>query len=165
FAIDNYIKWDATSKVILFLAFFTGGCATSTSGGIKIIRWVFMAKYLKKELNKIVHPMGVYPIKLGGVTVDIDTSSQMISFIVFYLVIFGIGAFLILLSENHITIALGASAAAIGNIGPAFSSLGPMDSFSHLHMTSKYVLIVLMLIGRLEIIPFLAILNRDLWKN
>ena len=165
FAIDNYITWDAASKVILFLAFFTGGCATSTSGGIKVVRWVFVVKYLKKELNKIVHPKGVYPLKLAGNIVDNDTSSQMITFIVFYLVLFGLGAFLILLFEKHITIALSASASAIGNIGPAFSTIGPMDNFFNLQTQSKYVLITLMLIGRLEIIPFLAILNKDLWKN
>ena len=51
------------------------------------------------------------------------------------------------------------------NIGPGFSSIGPLDNFAHLHVVSKWVLILLMLIGRLEIIPFLAILNKDLWKN
>ena len=165
FAIDNYISWDATSKMILFLAFFTGGCATSTSGGIKIIRWIFVGKYLKKEMNKIIHPKGFYPIKLEGGIVDNDVSSQMLTFIIFYLVIFGLGAFIILLFENNTTVALSASAAAIGNIGPAFGSIGPMDSFIHLHMVSKYIIIFLMLIGRLEIIPFLAILNKDLWKD
>ena len=165
FAIDNYINWDATSKMFLILAFFTGGCATSTSGGIKIIRWIFVGKYLKKEMNKIIHPKGFYPIKLEGRIVDNDTASQMLTFIIFYLVIFGFGAFIILLFENNTTIALSASAAAIGNIGPAFSSIGPMDSFIHLHIASKYIIIFLMLIGRLEIIPFLAILNKDLWKD
>ena len=62
FAIDNYITWDATSKVILFIAFFTGGCAMSTSGGIKIVRWIFLGKYLKRELNKIIHPQSIYTI-------------------------------------------------------------------------------------------------------
>lgn len=165
FAIDNYINWDATSKVILFVAFFTGGCATSTSGGIKIIRWLFIGKYLKRELNKIIHPQGVYPIKLEGSPISSDIASQMIAFVVFYLVIFALGAFLIVLIENNTTIALSASAAAIGNIGPAFGSIGPMDSFYNLHGLTKWILIFLMLIGRLEIIPFLAVLNKDLWKN
>lgn len=165
FAIDNYINWDAASKTILFLAFFTGGCATSTSGGIKIIRWVFVGKYLKRELNKIIHPQGVYPIKLEKAIIDNDTATQMLTFIIFYLVIFGVGAFLILLLENSTTIALSASAAAIGNIGPAFGTIGPMNDFYSLHFLSKWIIILLMLVGRLEIIPFLAILNKDLWKN
>ena len=165
FAVDNYINWDATSKVILFIAFFTGGCATSTSGGIKIIRWVFVAKYLKRELNKIIHPQGVYPIKLEGNIVNNDIASQMIAFIVFYLVIFAIGAFLIVLIENNTTVALSASAAAIGNIGPGFGSIGPLNDFDSLNVISKWIIMLLMLIGRLEIIPFLAIMNKDLWKN
>ena len=165
FAIDNYINWDATSKVILFLAFFSGGCATSTSGGIKIIRWILMAKYLKRELNKIIHPQGVYPIKLEGAPVGQDIISQMVAFIVFYLVIFAIGAFLIVLIENNTTIALSSSAAAIGNIGPGFGAIGPMDNLNSLFPLTKWILIFLMLVGRLEIIPFLAILNKDLWKN
>lgn len=165
FAIDNYINWDATSKVILFLAFFTGGCATSTSGGIKIIRWIFVGKYLKRELNKIIHPRGVYPIKLEGAPLGQDIISQMVVFVIFYLVIFALGAFFIVLIENNTTVAFSSSAAAIGNIGPAFGFLGPMDSFNSLHTLTKWILILLMLIGRLEIIPFLAILNKDLWKN
>lgn len=165
FASDNYINWDATSKVILFIAFFTGGCATSTSGGIKIMRWVFIGKYLKRELSKIIHPQGVYPIKLEGTIVNNDIASQMIAFVVFYLVIFAIGAFLIMLIENNTTIALSASAAAIGNIGPGFGAIGPMGDFCSLNIVSKWIIMLLMLIGRLEIIPFLAILNKDLWKN
>lgn len=165
FAIDNYINWDAASKVILFLAFFTGGCATSTSGGIKIVRWVFVVKYLKRELNKIIHPQGVYPIKLEGGIINNDTASQMMVFVIFYLVIFALGAFLITLIENNTTIALSASASAIGNIGPGFSQIGPMGDFNSLHCITKWIIILLMLIGRLEIIPFLAILNKDLWKN
>lgn len=165
FAIDNYINWDATSKVILFIAFFTGGCATSTSGGIKIIRWIFIGKYLKRELNKIIHPQAIYPIKLEGAPVGQDIITQMVAFIIFYLVIFALGAFLIMLIENNTTIAISSSASAIANIGPAFGVLGPMDSFNSLHLATKWILILLMLIGRLEIIPFLAILNKDLWKN
>ncbi|MBQ8848337.1 MAG: TrkH family potassium uptake protein [Candidatus Gastranaerophilales bacterium] len=165
FALDNYITWDAASKVILFIAFFSGGCATSTSGGIKIIRWLFIGKYLKRELNKILHPQGVYPIKIEGSTINNDVISQMIAFFAFYFAIFAIGAILIVLIENNTTIALGASAAAIGNIGPAFGILGPMDNFATLNIFTKWILILLMLIGRLEIIPFLAILNKDLWKD
>ncbi len=165
FAIDNYINWDATSKVILFVLFFIGGCATSTSGGVKIVRWIFIFKYLKRELNKVIHPQGVYPIRLEGSVLDNDIISQMIVFIIFYIVIFGLGAFLLMLIENNTTLAFSASAAAISNIGPGFGSIGPMGNFEHLHMVSKWIIILLMLIGRLEIIPFLAILNKDLWKK
>lgn len=165
FAVDNYINWDATSKTILFLVFFIGGCATSTAGGIKIIRWMFIARYLKRELNKIIHPQGVYPIKLEGSIVSNDTASQIVAFVVFYLVIYALSAFLIVLIENNTTIALGASAAAIGNIGPAFGNIGPMDNCAVMHTATKWILIFLMLVGRLEIIPFLAILNKDFWKD
>lgn len=165
FAIDNYVNWDSASKVILFVAFFLGGCATSTSGGIKIIRWVFIGKYLKRELNKNIHPQGVYPLKLEGATVENDVVSQIMAFIILYLVIFAFGAFLIILIENNITLALSSSAAAIGNIGLGFGIIGPMGEYSSLHFVTKWILIFLMLIGRLEIIPFLAILNKDLWKN
>ncbi len=165
FAIDNYINWDTASKVILFLAFFTGGCATSTSGGIKIIRWVFIFKYLKRELNKILHPKGVYPLKLENSVINADIISQMIAFVVFYFVILAFGAFLIAIIEKNSILAISTSVTAIGNVGPGYNIIGPMDSFFTLHIGSKWILIFLMLIGRLEIIPFLAILNKDLWKN
>lgn len=165
FAIDNYITWDATSKVILFIAFFTGGCAMSTSGGIKIVRWIFLGKYLKRELNKIIHPQAIYPIKLDNAPISNDIISQLLAFLAFYFVIFALGAFLILLIENNTTIALSVSATSIGNIGPAFGFVGPMDSYSVLSTSTKWISILLMLIGRLEIIPFLAILNKDMWKD
>ena len=165
FALDNYINWDIVSKAVLFLAFFTGGCATSTSGGIKIIRWIFIGKYLKRELNKIIHPQGVYPIKLEGSAVNQDIITQMVAFIIFYVAIFALGAFIIVLIEKNAIVAITSSATAIGNIGPAYGSIGPMDSFNVLQNSTKWILILLMLIGRLEIIPFLAILNKDLWKD
>ena len=165
FAIDNYINWDTASKTILFLAFFTGGCAMSTSGGIKIIRWIFIFKYLKRELNKIIHPKGVYPIKLENSVINIDIITQMVAFIAFYFAIFALGAFLIAILEKNAIVAISTSATAIGNIGPAFDSIGPMDSFFGLHTLTKWILIFLMLVGRLEIIPFIAILNKDLWKS
>ena len=165
FAVDNYINWDTASKAILFLAFFTGGCAMSTSGGIKIIRWIFVFKYLKRELNKIIHPKGVYPIKLENSVVNTDIITQMVAFIAFYFAFLALGTFLITIVEKNSIVAITTSATAIGNIGPAYGAIGPMDSFFPLHTFTKWVLIFLMLIGRLEIIPFLAILNKDLWKN
>ena len=89
----------------------------------------------------------------------------MIAFIIFYIVIFAISAFLIVLIENNTTIALSSSAAALGNIGPGYGFIGPMGNFSNISIFTKWILILLMLIGRLEIIPFLAILNKDLWKD
>ena len=165
FAIDNYITWDATSKTILFIAFFTGGCAMSTSGGIKIVRWIFLGKYLKRELNKIIHPQGVYPIKLDKSCIANDVISQLLAFLAFYFVIFALGAFVILLIENNTTVALSVSATSIGNIGPAFGIVGPFDNYDVLANSTKWISVLLMLIGRLEIIPFLAILNKDMWKN
>lgn len=165
FAVDNYIKWDTISKVILFLAFFTGGCAASTSGGIKIIRWIFIGKYLKRELNKIIHPQGVYPIKLEGSPIAADVASQMVAFLIFYFLIYVIGVLIILFVERNGVVAFSSAITALGNVGPAYGIIGPLDSFAILHASTRWVLILLMLIGRLEIIPFLAILNKDLWKN
>lgn len=165
FVIDNYINWDITSRVILFLAFFLGGCATSSSGGIKIIRWVFLGKYLKREINKILHPQAVYPIKLEGNILDRDIITQIVAFFLFYFATFALGTFFVLLIENNTTIALSATATTLGNIGPAFGALGPLDNFSILQGSTRWILITLMLIGRLEIIPFLAILNKNIWRN
>ena len=165
FGIDNYVNWDLASKAILFMAFFTGGWGASTSGGIKIIRWVFIFKYLKREINKIIHPQAVYPIKLEGMTVANDVISQLVAFFAFYFAIFASCSFLIILIEKNITVAISSAATAIGNVGPGFGIVGPMGSFASLNIFTKWILIFLMLIGRLEIIPFLAILNKDLWKN
>ena len=93
----DYIQWDSTAKLLLFMTLFTGACANSTTGGIKLTRWLLIFKTMKNELIKILHPNAVKNIKLDGKTVGADVIRQIIVFVFFYFFIFGLTAILIAL--------------------------------------------------------------------
>lgn len=164
FASVDYTKWILPAKIILFLAMFTGACAGSAAGGLKIVRVVYIFKYLKTEIIKILHPNAVLPIKIDRTIVPEEVGKQIISFVIFYFFIFAVSAFVVSIIEQNIVVGLTGSISALGNIGPAFGSIGPYDTFAFLHPLTKIIFVITMLIGRLELIPFLAMLHFDFWK-
>ncbi len=164
FATVDYTKWPFAAQLVLMLLLFTGACAGSASGGLKIIRVVFVYKYIKRELFKILHPNAIIPVRINNSPIPNEIMAQMISFVIFYFVIFAITAFIITLAEKNTTIGFTAAIAAIGNTGPAFSSIGPMGNFDSLSSFTKLICIFNMLIGRLELIPFLAMLHPDFYN-
>lgn len=164
FASVDYAKWTLDAKMLLFLLMFVGGCAGSAAGGLKVVRVAFMFKYLRREIQKILHPQAVYPVKLNKTIVSPEVGQQMMAFIVFYYVIFVVSAFLISIIENNTIIGVTGSITSLGNVGPGFGLIGPMGNFDILHPFSKIICMFNMLVGRLELIPFLAMLHPDFWK-
>lgn len=161
----DFVQWDFTAKVLLFCTMFMGACASSAGGGIKMTRWFLVFKSLKAELVRILHPNAIMNIKMDNVTVAPEVIRQIIIFVFYYFLIYAIGAVIIGIIENNATIGLTSSITAVGNIGPGFGKVvGPMGGFHSLHCVSKSVMIASMLIGRLEIIPFLVMLEPDFWK-
>ena len=145
---------------------FLGACASSTSGGIKITRWVFLLKYLKNELSKIIHPQAIYPIKIDNKTVAEDVRRQLLAFIFFYIAIFAITTFIIGLIEESISTAISGSITTLGNCGVAFGDvIGPNGDVHSLHAFTKIIFIFNMIIGRLELIPVLALFQPELWRK
>jgi len=163
FASVDFNTWDFSSKLFIFLSMFVSASAISACGGLKITRWIFVFKYIKRELNKIMHPSGVYPIRLEGGVVNSETAQQIMAFVIFYFVTFGITALITGFIEQNSTIAVVGSITTLGNVGPGFGALGPMGSFDNLNTATKFIFMFNMLVGRLELIPFLAILHKDLW--
>jgi len=163
---SDYSNWDFTSKVLLFIAMLTGGCASSTSGGIKISRWVLLFKTMKIEMKRMLHPNAVIITKLDNTIVSKEILGQLIIFVFFYFFIAGVSMLLITLIEHNVTIGISSSISAIGNIGPAFGNIiGPMGSYDALNPVSKFILTANMFIGRLELIPFLIICQREVWSR
>ncbi len=163
-ACTDYNQWDFSAKLLLFIAMFTGSCAGSAGGGIKMTRWLLVFKTMKSEMFKILHPNAVTNIKLDNRIAQPDVLRQIIVFVFFYFIIFGISAIILALIEQDAVIGLSGSISALGGIGPAFGHIiGPMESYNSLHFSSKIILIFNMLVGRLELIPFLVLFQRDLW--
>jgi len=163
FAYIDYEQWNLRAKLLLFLLMFSGASIGSASGGLKLLRLVFIFKYLKRQISKIYHPNGVYPIKINRAIVNEDVVKQIVSFVFFYYIIFAVTAGILVFTEQNITLGVSAAITTLGNVGPAFGAAGPLGNFSELTICSKIICIFNMLIGRLELIPFLAVLHPDFW--
>ena len=163
YATADFAQWDQHAQMILLFAMFVGGSAGSTGGGIKVIRWLVVLKTARRELYTVVHPEVVKPVRLGGRVVDEDAIRGIVVFTLLYIVLFAVAAVFISLDSARIGYelstleAISASLATIGNIGPGFGSLGPFGNFNQFANSSKLLMIFLMWIGRLEIVPVLAL--------
>jgi trk system potassium uptake protein TrkH len=163
FATADFAQWDQHAQILLLFTMFIGGSAGSTGGGIKIVRWLVVIKSIRRELYTTVHPDAVEPVRLGGQIIDEDAIRSVMIFTLLYIVLFALSAVFIGLDAARIGYdlsvleAISASLATIGNIGPGFGSLGPFGSFRLFPDSSKLLMIFLMWIGRLEIVPVLAL--------
>ncbi|MFB6085990.1 MAG: TrkH family potassium uptake protein [Halodesulfurarchaeum sp.] len=163
FATANYVEWSHAAQLFLLLAMFVGGSAGSTGGGIKVVRWLVVLKAIRRQLYTTAHPEVVEPVRLAGSVVEEDAIRGILTFTVLYLVLMGVSAVFFSLDAARVGIELtamesiGASVATLGNIGPGFGRLGPFGSYEFFPETSKLVMTGLMWVGRLEIVPVLAI--------
>ncbi len=165
YATADYEQWPAMSQLILLLCMFLGASAGSTGGGMKCLRIMLCFKYCYKELFSLVHPRAVTIIKIGGQTVPDDVMRSVLGFMALYLGLFAASMVLLAGTGVDYTTAFGAVAACIGNIGPGFGMVGPVENFSAIPVLGKWLLIWCMLLGRLEIYTVLIMLVPAFWKN
>lgn len=165
FASIDFNLWPDSSRIVLLLVMFIGGCAGSTAGGPKAIRVLLLLKYARWELFKSIHPKAVKPIKFNGKTVPENVIHETVSFVVMYFLIFMTSTFIISLMGVDILTSITASITTLGNIGPGFNLIGPMGSFNALPALVKVVLIANMWIGRLEVFTVLVMFTPEFWKK
>jgi len=164
FSSADFALWTVAAQTFLFTVMLVGGCAGSAGGGVKAIRVLFCFKYLKREITQIIHPQAVLPIKIDKKSVDSDVQRQILGFLLFYLVLLVFSSLAVTFIEGDAAVGLVGTAATIGNIGPGFGEIGPMGSFGGLSPLTKIIFIINMIVGRLELIPFLAMLHPDFWS-
>ena len=165
FATDDYELWNSFGLFLLFLLFFIGGSAGSTSGGIKVFRIMVLLENAKNEFRRILHPNVVTPVRLGQKVVDNETQRTVLSFVVFYLALFGLGALIMSALGYDFMSAVGASIASLGSVGPAIGDFGPMDSYAGVPILGKWVLLLMMVIGRLELFTLLILFTATYWRD
>jgi trk system potassium uptake protein TrkH len=163
YATADFAQWNTDAQILLLFAMFIGGSAGSTGGGVKVVRWIVVLKTIRRELYTTAHTDVIRPVRLGGNVVDEDAIRGIMTFTLLYILLFGFSAVFIALDTARIGIelsvleAISASLATIGNIGPGFGRLGPFGSYLFFSDASKLLMVGLMWIGRLEIVPVLAI--------
>ena len=161
----DYTTWAPFLTVIFFLLMFLGASAGSTAGGIKVIRHTLLFKNSFLEMKRQLHPSAVIPVRLNNQAVSRDITYNVLAFVMIYLLIFGLGVFLISFTGVDFDTALGAVATSLGNIGPGLGSVGPVNNFAHISDFGKWLLSFLMLLGRLELFTVLMLFNPNFWQK
>ncbi|MCP4746799.1 MAG: TrkH family potassium uptake protein [Desulfobacteraceae bacterium] len=165
FATADYEQWPGMSQVILLVCMFSGACAGSTGGGVKCLRIMLCFKYCYRELFYLIHPRAVTTIKIGGNTVPEDVMRSVLGFLALYMGLFFISCVLLAGFGVDFVTAIGAVAASIGNIGPGFGMVGPVENYANIPILGKWLLIWCMLLGRLEVFTILILFVPEFWRK
>jgi len=163
FRTDNFSSWPSALPVTLMLATFVGGCAGSAAGGMKIIRWMLMWKQGTREVVRLVHPSAELPVKIGNKAVEWRVIDAVWGFFAVYVACFAVLMISLMgTGEDQVT-AFSAIASCINNAGPALGNVH--DGFASLNPVGKWICVVAMLFGRLEIYPLLVLLTPTFWRK
>ena len=165
YSTTDFDKWPELSKTILVLLMFTGACAGSTGGGIKVSRIMILIKSIAKEIKIAAHPKSTHKITMNKRPVEHETVRAVNVFIASYLLIFVASVLIISIDNNDFTTNFTAVTATINNIGPGLAKVGPTANFSLYSPLSTVVLTFDMLVGRLEIFPMLILFSPYTWRK
>lgn len=156
FGTADFVQWTPAAQLVLLFLMVTGAMAGSTSGAVKLFRIQVALKHAAREIRRVRHPQGVYPIRLGDMPVTDRVAAAILGFLMFYFVLAVAGIALLSLLGADLPTAAGSIATAMGGVGPGLGETGPASNFLALDVPQRVVMDVYMLLGRLEIIPVLA---------
>ena len=165
FANCDYMKWPMLAQMVIFLLMFSGGCAGSTAGGMKVIRMVIIIKQSLIEMKRMLRPRGIYMIKDSGAIVRKYTVLSIAGFVALYIVLTIITSLVTATGGYDLLTCFSCSASTIGNVGPGFSMIGPAGNYAFFADYVKWLLSFNMLTGRLEIYPVMILFTHHLWRR
>ncbi len=162
---EDYGTWPMSLTVVLFGVMLVGGCAGSTSGGMKCIRLQVLVKVAKNEFKHILHPNAVLPVRLDQTMSQPSLITTVMAFCFLYIAIIFVAAFLLSAMGINVIDAFGLSVSSIGNMGVAFGTYGPIYSWSSVPDAGKWLLSAMMLLGRVEIFTVLLLFTPHFWRR
>ena len=166
YTVNNYSNWGSFGLVIMIIIMFIGGCAGSTTGGIKIFRLQILFRGAKVQIKKLLQPHAVIPMRFNEKTVNENTYNSIMVFFFMYICIFLLSSVCLSFFNIDFITAFSAAASAISNVGPGIGNvIGPNGNYSSIHDGAKWILAITMLIGRLEIFTVLVLLSFSFWKK
>ncbi|MDK1377886.1 MULTISPECIES: TrkH family potassium uptake protein [unclassified Sinorhizobium] len=166
FASDDYMLWGEFIVALAFAATFMGGCSGSTAGGMKAYRFIIIFKSIRAGLYRLLYPNAVYSVRYGTTIVDADLQRAVFLFFSTFMVIWAAGSLVMGALGYDMVTAASAVATALSNVGAGLGPIiGPAGNFSTLSDPALYVLSLMMLLGRLEVLTLLVILTPVFWKN
>jgi trk system potassium uptake protein TrkH len=165
FVINDYMLWKPFLWFLLFVMLFFGGCAGSTAGGIKVVRYVLLIKNIPVQFRKLLHERGIIAARLNGEMISEELVFRTFVFVIIYLFIWVVSTLLLMVTNLPLADSMGGVAACMAGCGPGLGSVGPVGNYYHLTDFAKWVLSFDMLVGRLEIFSFLILFTPFFWKN
>ncbi len=165
YSTTDFEKWPAISQIVLFILMFIGGCSGSTGGGIKVVRIVTLFKQGINEMKYLIHPRGIFSIKISGTKVKKDIVYAISGFVFLYLFMLLLTTLVVASGGNDILTSMVSALVTLGNIGPGFGKIGPAENYAFYQDYIKWFLSFAMMTGRLEIYTVLIILTTTFWKK
>ena len=165
YASVDFGVWAPTGQLILLLLMFIGGCSGSTSGSVKVGRLRIILEQAANELKRLIHPRGVFTLRFGDRTITDEVCINVLQFFSLYILIFtGASVLLTSMGIDYLT-AFTAVASNLGNVGPGLGTIGPAGNYSALPDAAKWLLSLVMLLGRLEIFTVLVLISPAFWRR
>lgn len=159
----NFSNWTMFSQIVILFLMICGGCAGGTAGGLKIPRIIYMLKNTRNYIRKSITPNKVIKLKIDNKT--IEDPSIFSNYMLLYLIVFSIFSIILSIQIQDFEEVFTAVLSTLNNVGPGFNKFGPMENFSNVPYFSKFILTISMLLGRLEIIPFIVLFSRYTWRK
>jgi trk system potassium uptake protein len=163
FTTAEFYYWPPFLEILLLFASFIGGCAGSTGGGIKVVRFLLLIKQGIREIERLIHPNAQIPVRIGGKSVNHRVVDAVWGFFALYVASFVIMYLMLAATGLDLLTSFSAVAACINNLGPGLAQVGP--HYADLHDPAKWILCVAMLLGRLEIFTLLVLLSPTFWRR
>ena len=162
FSVTEIATWPDFLPMLLIILSFIGGCAGSTAGGMKVVRWLLVLKQGSREIKRLVHPHAQYSVKLGKKVIDNKIIEAVWGFFSVYSIAFFVLIFLVMLSGVDYTTSFSMIAATLNNLGPGLGDV--INNYESVNDFNKWICIISMILGRLEIFTLLVLISPTFWK-
>lgn len=163
FTIEDFSKWPGVLPTLLIFTSFIGGCAGSTAGGMKVIRWLLVAKQGNRELTRLIHPNATVVMKLGDKPVGPRVIEAVWGFFAAYLIAYTLLMLALMSTGVDQITAFGAIASCMNNLGPGLGDVA--TNFASVGPIGEWICTLAMLLGRLEIFPLLVLVSPQFWRG
>ena len=165
FTTADYGGWPEFAKAVLMALMFVGGCAGSTAGGIKVVRIITLFKLAANELRYLIHPRGVFPTRVTEQPLKKDILHPIVTFFFLYIAILIVTMLVVASAGTDLLSSFSTALSTVGNIGPGFGAIGPVENYGHYPAGVKLFLCLAMLTGRLELYSVVVLLTPAFWRK
>lgn len=165
FGAADWEAWGGAIQVMMVMMMIIGGMAGSTGGGVKVVRIQILFSQIRNELKRLIHPHAIIPLRLGGRLIDESIVGNVLAFLLAFCFIMILSTAILSVMGIDIVTSFGATIACLSNIGPGLAGVGPSDNYGHLPQMAKWLLVGLMMLGRLEVFTVLVLFSKHFWKR